>query len=334
MSKNKAREKLSEYQAFLIKKHKKFTTPTNIINKVVKKATSSSVAAKKRLVLGEINEVYDITTKDGQNIIARISHSEESYFEAEKWAIEQCKKIGVPVPTVLLVDKEEVDGKILGFSIEKKIDGKQLLFMPEFKNSKKDFIQPILFEAGKFLSQIHSIETQGFGRLNKDGVGHLKSWEDFIIYKHERKLDRLKEAARNVGIKESIITKTLRIIKENRKLYGNMESRLLHGDFGPKHFLIKDKRIIGILDFESCKGGDPVYEFARYDYFYGYRIPLDWLKEGYINKKIFKKNFGKKLNIYKLHLSLGHIDWYESEKNEPGINHTKKEFRKTLKYFK
>lgn len=333
MSDKRVREKLSDYQTFLIRKHKKFTTPTNIINKVVEKATGSTVATKKRLILGEINEVYDITTKDGQNVIARVSRSEGSRFEAEKWAIEQCKKAGVPVPTVLFVDKQEVDGKTLAFSIEKKIDGEQLLYMAEFKKIKKHFTQPILIEAGKILSQIHSIRTKGFGKLNINGVGHLKSWKDFIIYKHERKLDRLKEAARNAGIKENLITKTFEIIKESRRLYSSVKPCLLHGDLGPKHFLIKDKHIVGVLDFESCKGGDPVYEFARYDYFYG-QPTFDWLKEAYNNKKIFKRNFDKKLNIYKLHLSLSHIDWYESEKNEPGMNHTKKEFKKAIKYFK
>lgn len=93
-------------------------------------------------------------------------------------------------------------------------------------------------------------------------------------------------------------------------------------------------QVIGIIDFENCSSGDPIYDFAWWDYFVDRRIPTEWLKEGYTDKTIFDDNFERKLHLYRLHLSLGFIDYFEREKNEGGINWTKINLQKDLEYFR
>ena len=79
---------------------------SDVIFSVSKDVVRKAIEERKRIVAGEVNEVYDVQTEDG-NLIVRISREEENRFIPEKWAIEKSGEAGVPVPEVLLVDEAE-----------------------------------------------------------------------------------------------------------------------------------------------------------------------------------------------------------------------------------
>ncbi|MCX6705527.1 MAG: phosphotransferase, partial [Candidatus Woesebacteria bacterium] len=120
---------------------------------------------------------------------------------------------------------------------------------------------------------------------------------------------------------------------ENKEMFKIDEAYLLHGDFGPKHLLIVDNHVTGILDFEGAKGGDPIRDLAWLNFFYGDSFSIDWLKVGYKNKDIFDENFDLKMKLYRLHLGLDLLEYYESEKNKSGMIHTRERFIKELENF-
>ena len=70
------------------------------------------VDSLKRIVAGEVNEVYDTKTKDG-NFIVRISRGEENRFLTEKWALNAARDVGVPTPQMFFID--EFENKLKGF---------------------------------------------------------------------------------------------------------------------------------------------------------------------------------------------------------------------------
>jgi len=60
-------------------RHNHWNTPASLINEYVRKATGSAIAQASRIVLGQDNEVYDVTTADYHQLIVRISSKENHY---------------------------------------------------------------------------------------------------------------------------------------------------------------------------------------------------------------------------------------------------------------
>ena len=122
-------------------------------------------------------------------------------------------------------------------------------------------------------------------------------------------------------------------MKENQHFFVNVAPHLLHGDFSTKHILVEGNSITGVLDFESCKSGDPMWDFAWWSYFFEPDVPIEWLKEGYSQVCELDSEFDKKLILYKIRLGLGMIHYYESEKNISGMKHAKEKFISDLVAF-
>jgi len=92
-----------EYGQHLRDVHSKLTAPEEFILEALKDLTAGAIVSKRRIIAGEANEVYDIRTSDERDLIVRISRDREKDFEQERWAIDQCTKTDVPVPTILAI---------------------------------------------------------------------------------------------------------------------------------------------------------------------------------------------------------------------------------------
>lgn len=328
MSASEGKTNKTPYQKYLEKRHGSFETPEVIIGKMVKKATGFDLVQKSRIIAGEVNEVYDVVTKDSKNAIVRISRQGKSNFEVEEKIIRLARMEGVPAPKVLLIEEASSDSENLTFCVEEKIEGETLSKLMGFMDRK--MLQSIVSEAGEILSKINAISVDSFGPL--DGLKLFKTWVDYLL-DIEKRRDEIIIAGKIVGIEANSIDRAYELLSQNKSVLQIEKPYLLHADFGPKHLLVLDNRIVGVLDFESAKGGDPVQDLARIDFFYSRDFPIDWLKGGYKNKDIFDKNFDLKMKLYRLHLGLGLLDYYHTEKNESGLNHTKRRFLEDLKTF-
>lgn len=328
MSKTKDKTNKDPYQKFLEKKHGGFETPGNLIGTIVKKATGSGLVKKERIIAGEVNEVYDVTTENDQNVIVRISRQGSQNFETEERVIRLALMAGVPAPKILLIEQISSSLEKPTFCVEEKIEGKPLTSL--MGSLESGVLRSIISESGGILSKIHSITVDNFGHL--DGTTSFKTWQDYI-FSIEGRRDRIIAAAKRLRIEPELIDKAFRLLRENEKMFQIKEPKLLHGDFSPKHLLVKDNHITGIIDFEGAKGGDPVRDFAWLNFFYGDSFPIDWVKAGYDNKDLFDKNFDIKMKLYRLHLGLDLLEYYDSQKNESGLIHTKARFIKELENF-
>ena len=315
------------YQDYLKEKHCRFNTSVELIDREVNKAIGSITSIRNKLMKGEVNEVYDVISKNGQKVVVRISRSKHPRFEKEKMAIDLARQAEVPAPEILLVDRVSTDSGDLTFSVERKIDGVDLQsFGAEFNRGK---LKTVIGEAGEILAKLHSVMVPNFGGLDRNEEEVYKSWPDFI-FSVEGKRSRIIEAGKRVGVNTAQIDTALKALRDEEELFGDVKPHLLHGDFSTKHFMVKDDHLVGIIDFENCKGGDPVYDFAWFDYFFGKDIPLEWLKEGYATPEVLRNNFEKKLLLYKLHLGLGFIDYYEEQGNKSGIDHARTRLKEEL----
>lgn len=329
--------KAIDYQTFIKQKHERlFNTPNEIIEAAILKATGSTALERQRIIKGEVNEVHGVTTKDGQNVIIRIAHNDyaKQQFQKEKWALEQCGKIGVPVPTVLLLENLMDGDKHLSISVENKLSGISMNELSDLhKPDKKTELVALIKKAGQVLSQIHSVKINGFGDLDANGKGEENSIAGTLDSKYIQQ-DRMLEVATRTSLDSKVILRALEILTQERATYPSVEPKLVHGDYVPKHILVENGQIKGILDFENATGGDPVKDFAYWDFFASEKYPLEALKAGYTNKNLFDSDFERRLVLWKIYLGLTDLGYYDSEKNQGGINHCKRSLIADVTYFR
>ena len=243
----------SDYEIFREEKHESLNAPHAVIVDAAEKATGASVSSEKRIIAGETNEVHEITTDDGGEVIVRIYHGEKPKFERERWAIEQCKASGVPVPEVLLVEESKREGSTLFVCVESKVEGVSLGNIPEItepKNSER--LKELLYKTGEQLSTIHSISTNGFGSLDKNGQGKYDSVQSLLTEDQFRNPENiLSESKLKITDHDTVqlVNRAHEIIIAQADSLPVISPKLLHGDFGPQHILIKDGEISGVIDF-------------------------------------------------------------------------------------
>lgn len=323
----------TDYQKYLEEVHSRSTIPVDALNQIVIDTAGSPLAEKERILKGEANEVYDVKTQKGDEIFVRIERRGPGFLQ-EKWAIEQCRKIGIPVPKILGIQKLNLDDEQLAICVQRKIEGDTLerggINIDEMDKGR---LRKFINQAGEILAKIHSIPTQGFDRINGQGIGKFKSFRDMMLDREAEREDYLKLAKR-INLDPKIIDDAMQIISDHKGLYENIKSSLNHGDFGPKHFMVDGDKITGILDWGEAQGNSPVYDIAKWDYWFGGWVPTEWLKEGYTDKSIFDANFDVLTRLIHLRSSLILIYWYDEFGYPKGIERAKEKLLKDLEFFK
>lgn len=301
--------KSNRYQIFLENLHNKLNTPDDMLEIMVKKAVGCKIKNKRKVVEGEVNEVYDITPTHGENIIVRISRAEQNRFEAEKWALDRCRDVGVPVPQIRLVSEVETEKEKLHVCVESKIDGVSFQTLINQSTLSQNEIKKLTISAGEILSKIHSIKTKGFGEINPLGVGEFNSWTEYML-RQNGKGGYVLKAAQKIGIDTNLINKAFTILDKNQDIYEQSVSRLAHADYGVKHILIHKGKINGIIDFENCRGADIAYDFAWWNYFGQNRPQVEWLIEGYKREGNLGENFETRMHLVKIKITLDLLIYY------------------------
>lgn len=315
-----AKTKQDGYQKFLEEKHAKFATPRDVIDWVVQGVLRENTKALERVVDGEVNEVYFLDTESGRFVL-RIARQNFVNFEAEKWAIEECIKAGVPAPRVLGLVEKKVEGENLKFCIQERLPGVPLSWMYGDIKNETTLVKSLIVQTGEFIGKIHSIKPQKFGWINGEGVGYFDSWLEYLT-ERRKEHDVAIQAAKKAGIDPELTKFAAEFVYKNESKLEISDPRLLHMDIHPKHIMVQDSKVSGIIDFGNVTSGDPVYEFARFDYFNASNRlfrPLEWLLEGYPHKDSLPENFDERMKIYKLQLGLEHLDYYYDEGNMSGL---------------
>lgn len=308
---------MDSYQDYLDKKHAKFVTPQGVMGKVIKKAVNKKVLNFRKIVAGEDNEVYDLEIDGGKNLIIRISRYEPRSFQTEALILKKVKEVGVPVPEVLLVDTEKVNDQELTFCVEEKINGISLDKL--LNNIDKSTLKKLLSDSGGYLSMINSLTMDHFGEISEEGYD---TWKDFLVSK-VKNISMIEKAAKYGDISLEIVDKALNILVNHIDLLIIPSPYLLHDDFHPKHILVQNDKVVGIIDFEDAKGGDPIRDIARVEYYCQDYFPLKWVLNGYRNKEIFDSNFNKKILLYKINFGLDLLRYYFLHKHIHGMRHVK-----------
>lgn len=324
----------TDYEQYLASVYSKLETPEEIVKEVVTEGTGLDLISKKKIVAGEANEVYDVTTSDEQHVILRVSPHGHPDFQQEIWAINEVKRVGVPAPTILLVKYIQVEGQDRSMCLMEKLDGEPLERGGiDFGKLDVDLRRDLINQAGAILSRIHSVETQGMGWIIGEGRGQYGSSDELIDHLLNKR-GQFEAVAESAGLERTQIGQVLNIIDSFRDWYRGVKPHLNHGDFGHKHFMMKDNKVIGILDWGGVRSDTPIYDIAMWDYWYGEYIPTEWLKEGYSDKSLFEGNFEDVLHMLRLFKGLEILDWYHQQNYKPAVEKAKRKFLNDLDYFK
>ncbi len=189
----------------------------------------------------------------------------------------------------------------------------------------------IIFKAGEILSKIHSIKTNGFGELDGSGNGLFTNFSD-LMQEHIGQEEDFLSIAKEIDFNLVAMKKVFRILKE-KKLFMSTKSVLNHNDFGPKHIMVKNDKITGILDFGEVSGHSPINDFAKWDYWFSNEIPLDWLKSGYSNKNLFDSHFDEILHWIKLNNGLSVLWWYYTQNYSEAVEKAKQKLYDDLAFY-
>jgi len=114
---------------------------------------------------GTDHEVY-LVSFEKEEVVLRIPKRKNNKITAQVWAFRRMKEKGIPVPEIILVEKD--------FLIESKIPGEDL---DEARLSMKE---KVMGDFGGYVKTMHSILTKQFGYLTGDGIGNRSSWKEFI----------------------------------------------------------------------------------------------------------------------------------------------------------
>lgn len=314
-----------DYQQYLNNIHSTSVITIEEISAAITKATNQSIKNLNRITSGEVNEVYDVALQDNTHVIIRISRLENTSFSKEKWAIEQVSKIGVPAPEILLIE----DNLKHAICVQKKITGEPLeRGKINYWKLKTNELKKIIIQAGEILSKIHSIQVNNFGYLDDEGWGQFNTFQE-MMSEHKGQEEVYLNIAKKANFDRKIIKNIFEILNNPPVEFQTIHPVLIHNDFGPKHFMINKNKIIGIIDWGEATGSTPIQDFAKWSFWYE-NLPIEWLMEGYENKKLFDKNFHRILNWIKIYDSLGVIWWRHESKYFKGIKELEPKIKKAI----
>lgn len=324
-----------EYNKFLQEIHSTTITTDEAISGVVQEAVGSEILSKKRLMAGEVNEVYDVELESGTNIIVRIHKSAEQAFLQEKWAIDQCKLVGVPAPAIILIKHIPQTEGILSFCVQEKLKGDTVeRGEVNMWDIDKDQLKEIMHTAGELLGKMHTIPVTGFGSLDEHGKAKHDSFVGKLAGGPER-IKRFMDLSEVWGIPKNQMEKAMNLLQERALKFKDMKPTFNHGDFAPKHIMYDGSEVTGIIDFGDIQSSAPIFDFVRWEYWYGNNELLRWIKEGYPDKSIFDESYEEKSGLIQLNMALGTMWHYHSkQKYEKGVKDGIEKFNEILSRFK
>lgn len=320
--------KRKEYEDYLAAKHASFGVSTDTVSRVVMEATGQNITNLHRVIAGEINEVYEVITENG-GYFMRISRHEKTDYSGERWALSMARANGVPAPNMIDMGEISDNGDVLKYCIEEKVPGKPMDRLMDTRQLTNSQVETIGYETGRILAKIHEIRTRGFGKISKDGEGPYQNWNEYVLKYANRNNQDLYGNAAKCGITIREIDLAIDILKQHQSLYDTVTPRLIHCDYRPKHFMVSEDHLSGVIDFGSCMSGDPVCDFAWEIYHHN----KDWLKAGYLSVVGALQDFDLKVNLYQLRIGMDLIRFYAIENHPIGMAHARNKINECLNYF-
>lgn len=217
----------------------------------------------KELTEGMCNVAYLITFKDESKSILKIAAQDDhgyltnevNMMDAEVKAMELARgKIPAKVAEVELFDKKKSLCSGNYFFMEF-IEGENYFAIQDTYTEEEK--EEISFQLGQNVKQMVSIKGTEFGQLG-DEVNHFKTQYELVRHMLSNVIkDADKKSVQYFTSGEEI----LHMLQQDKEIFAEVEQpSLIHYDLWEGNVFVKDKKVVGIIDWERALLGDPLME--------------------------------------------------------------------------
>ena len=246
------------------------TTPRPLIDSVVRSVCGREVERVVRLTGGGMNETYRVELPNEAAVVVRIAREPVPRFTDEEHVMAQARGVGVPTPEVLGVEQVDHDGELLSFSIQRLMPGRSLDELAgELAASD---LERLVMDGGELLARVHSV-------VPDRGIRHeLEPPDERFIARVARVADQAFGPAAAAAVERGAD-----LLREEVMTRPAPRLSLAHGDWLPKHLLIDDGAIVGVIDWEFAGPASPAFDLARWEVSAGDRLHhrSDLVRRGY-----------------------------------------------------
>ncbi|WP_028552593.1 phosphotransferase family protein [Paenibacillus sp. UNC451MF] len=212
------------------------------------------------------SEVAQVILHNGGSVYIKIPYNQSKLYR-EYAMLNRLMKHHLPVPHVL--DLWEGDEQCSGALLLEALKGSPLTETDDVK---------LAYEIGTLHAQLHSVPMPGYGEDSRDGYHYLdhENWREYIRSQFEKCKEPCSELL-PAGLFEACLNHFDSVFSKLPEPDGPCA---IHMDFRPGNLLVDQSRLVGIIDFESSRGGSSECDFTKIDrYLWKNRHPM---KQAYI----------------------------------------------------
>lgn len=310
---------------YLARLHASFGVPQDEVVDFVERGTRLKVVDIERLTLGDENEVYRFRVAGAHTLIyVRIRRPESGTFDAEVWAMDQVRSVGVPVPTVLALGKIGSPDALRAAMVIANSPGRPLdRALPTLTADQRHIA---LTNLGRALALMHTIRTPGVARPDPDG-----RWPDphdvmdaFVV---ERRGQR--PQLESAGLTAAEIDRIIGTIGTSPDIPAATDPVLCHGDLHPGHAFVNEQfEICGVIDWGLWHCGSAVDDLSTI-YLHYPADDFETILAGHGHPD--GPDFRRRLALAVINQTVGHIAWSVSIDNSEGSGRGAAMLRRALR---
>lgn len=266
---------------------------------------------------GEGSQAYGFESASGPKILRINAHSNEGFYK-DKLAYEHFASASVPIPKI---DKIGELASGLYFAISDRVGG-----VPLETEAKSDEIESLKSAVIHTMDAIHMTAPigEGYGFIKLDGNGKNKTWHEAMDADQADEDDPSESNLAACEFFDAQIYASLRTkIKNYYRYCPNDIRQLVHRDYGFGNTLTDGQSVTGVIDWNSCVYGDPMYDVAWLDFW----APLqDWsadIKKYYEGLGRVPENFDYRLTCYKLIIGTNSMAFFAKSEQLDAYNWTR-----------
>jgi aminoglycoside phosphotransferase (APT) family kinase protein len=212
-----------------------------------------------------------LETTDG-DFVVRIPRGRQGFYTAylpptirrarwfdQRWALEQAGSLGIPAPRLVISHRRRPR-----FVVLTKLAGVPISDYETWSACPYDEA-----EFGAILARLHATIVSGYGPIDDAGRAYFPTWPAFLQAVAARVLNICQSRA---SIGEELAAHLWHGWYPRLAGIPAERPRLLHLESLGFANLLYDptsRRITGLLDYEDCCGGDPLFELTWMSYYYG-----------------------------------------------------------------